>query len=84
MTNEQFRAWLKGFFELSPETTVLVPEQVQVIVNHLNLAEHVAEHLDETNHQIRTEINAFRNGTRRTPDEFKVFTQTVKNLLFND
>jgi hypothetical protein len=60
VTNVEFRAWLRGFFELSGPGVALEPRQLQVIVNHLNLAEAVSGGLDDANLLLRAEIAGFR------------------------
>jgi len=79
MTNDEFRAWLQGFFELSDEDAVLNPEQVQVIVNHLNLAETVSGKLDQPNQQLRDDISAFRSLPKPiAPELFESFTLDMR------
>lgn len=56
MTNSEFREWLRGFFELSPEDVVLTGAQLETIINHLNLAEAVEGHLDVENARLRQDI----------------------------
>jgi hypothetical protein len=81
MTNQEFRDWLRGFFELSDENVCLAPQQVQIIVNHLNLAEAVEGKLDETNRQLRADIDAFRDQPSRTPEDFQSLTFSLRQHL---
>lgn len=78
MTNSEFRDWLRGFFELSPEDVSLTAEQLQVIVNHLNLAEAVELELDEFNKALRQDIQAFRAANDVTPDIRSDFSQELR------
>ena len=81
MTNAEFREWLRGFFELSEKDVVLQPPQIQVIVNHLNLAEAVENKLDDLNSQLRADIDAFRNQPSREPADFVRITQTIRDII---
>jgi hypothetical protein len=81
VTNNEFREWLRGFFELSEGETVLEPKQIQVIVNHLNLAEAVESGLDDTNSQLRADIDAFRNQPSRDAADFARITQSIRDLV---
>jgi hypothetical protein len=81
MTNNEFREWLRGFFELSEENIVLGPQQIQVIVNHLNLAESVEKQLDDVNSQLRADIDAFRNQPSREAADFARITQSIRDLI---
>lgn len=84
MTNEEFRTWLRGFFELSEEDSALTPDQVQVIVNHLNLAEAVTGKLDDINEQLRSAIDAFRGQPKPiAPELFGDFTQDMRCLILS-
>lgn len=78
MKNPEFRQWLSGWFELSDEEAVLAPEQLQVIVNHLNLAEAVEGKLDETNTHIRNELEAFRARGQGDEDSRRVLTDSLR------
>ena len=81
MTNNEFREWLRGFFELSDDGTVLDLKQIQVIVNHLNLAEAVETRLDDTNSQLRADINAFRSQPTHDAEDFERITQSIRDLI---
>jgi hypothetical protein len=81
MTNNQFREWLRGFFELSEDNIVLDPKQIQVIVNHLNLTESVETRLDKVNSQLRADIEAFRNQPSREPTEFARITRSIRDMI---
>lgn len=81
MTNNEFREWLRGFFELSDESIVLAPQQIQIIVNHLNLAEAVESKLDDINSQLRADIDAFRNQPSRNPADFERITHTLRDIV---
>ena len=81
MTNKEFSEWLRGFFELSGDDVVLEPKQIQIIVNHLNLAEAVDKQLDDTNSQLRADIDAFRNQPSREPADFERITQAIRDLI---
>jgi hypothetical protein len=64
VTNAEFRVWLKGYFELADADTPLNPQQAQVIINHLNLAEAVEGKLDAQNDNIRNRLRGFvQNNT---------------------
>jgi hypothetical protein len=58
MTNEEFRWWLRGFFELDEKP--LTMRMLQVVGNHLNLAREVSQGLDETNRFIENLLQAMR------------------------
>ena len=81
MTNKEFSEWLRGFFELSGDDVVLEPKQIQIIVNHLNLAEAVDKQLDDKNSQLRADIDAFRNQPSRGPADFERITQAIRDLI---
>lgn len=79
MTNNEFQTWLRGFFELSEEDSVLNPDQVQIIVNHLNLAEAVSGELDTKNMDLRVFIDAFRGQPKPiAPKFFEIFTTEIR------
>jgi DNA-binding transcriptional regulator YhcF (GntR family) len=81
MTNGEFREWLKGFFELSEEDVVLDMKQLQVIVNHLNLAEAVEGKLDAANDQLRGHIRAFRDRGVTDADALNDLTQLLRTHI---
>jgi hypothetical protein len=81
MRNSEFREWLKGFFELSEENVCLSPQQIQIIVNHMNLAKAVEGEWDRINQEMRTEIDAFRNNASRTADDFQNLTVSIQQHL---
>ena len=83
MNNGEFREWLKGFFELSEDDVLISPRQLQIIVNHLDLAESVSGELDTLNGQMRAEIDAFRTKPVRTPDEFASLTQSLRQHVLD-
>lgn len=58
MTNEEFRLWLGGFFELADEDVPMIKRQLFIIGNHLNLAEAVEGKLDSFNEEFRRAIRA--------------------------
>ena len=58
MTNDEFRLWLGGFFELAGEDAPLTKQQLFIIGNHLNLAEAVEGNLDDFNMNFRKAIRA--------------------------
>lgn len=76
MTNAEFRTWLAGYFELAEEGTPLGPRQIQIIVNHLNLAEAVEGKLDAQNENIRGQIRAFLQSD--APDDTAVEALTLE------
>jgi hypothetical protein len=78
MTNTEFREWLQGFFELAGEEASLNPERVQVIVNHLNLAEAVEGKLDALNGHLRSEIQAFRKAAPHEAAGFARLTESIR------
>lgn len=78
MTNDEFRAWLQGYFELTAEEVVLDLAQLQVIVNHLNLAEAVEGKLDTDNTCLRDDIDAFRKGDDNSERACAEFTQELR------
>ena len=82
MTNEEFREWLRGFFELSDQGVVLDLNQINIITNHLNLAEAVAGRLDETNAQLSADIQAIRSRPGPKPEDLAAFTQTIQKRLY--
>ena len=83
MTNSEFRDWLRGFFELSPEDAILSREQLQVIVNHLNLAESVDGKLDAFNENLRQGILAFRTADDLEADAVADFSQEMRIRLIS-
>ncbi len=58
MTNDEFRIWLGGFFELAGDDAPLTKAQLFIIGNHLNLAEAVEGKLDAFNEGFRAVIRA--------------------------
>jgi hypothetical protein len=81
MTNNEFREWLRGFFELSDKDIVLVPQQIQIIVNHLNLAEAVETKLDDINTLLRADIDAFRDQPSREAADFERITHAIRDIV---
>lgn len=80
MTNAEFRAWLKGYFELA-EPGPLEIAQVQIIVNHLNLAEAVEGKLDAENLEIRASIRQFRDGGTHDAAALGTLTAAIQKTL---
>lgn len=83
MTNSEFREWLKGFFELSDEGKLLTPERVQIIINHLNLAEAVENGLDSFNEQLRADLYQFREDAQTAPPDFDSLTRDIRSRILN-
>lgn len=83
MTNKEFRQWLSGFFELSSEEDMLDLGQLQIIVNHLNLAEAVEGKLDEVNQRLRDDILAFRQRPNPQPEDFDGFTLDMRERVLS-
>lgn len=81
MTNAEFRQWLSGFFELSSAEETLDLRQLQIIVNHLNLAEAVEGKLDAINQRLRDDILAFRNRPSPKPEDFDGFTLDLRERI---
>ncbi len=80
MRNAEFRAWLKGYFELA-EPGPLDVAQVQIIVNHLNLAETVEGVLDAENLEIRAAIRRFRDGGKTDAAALGILTAALQKVL---
>ncbi len=80
MTNDEFRSWLKGFFELSEGDALISAKQAQVVINHLNLAEAVEGSLDTVNEQLRADFDLYRQDDK-TPQEQTEFSRDVKSRL---
>lgn len=80
MRNPEFRAWLKGYFELAEPGPLELP-QVQIIVNHLNLAEMVEGTLDADNQEIRAAIRQFRDGGRSDMTALATLTAAIQKVL---
>ncbi len=78
MTNNEFREWLKGYFEISGDNAVLDANRLQIVFNHLNLAESVEGDLDAFNAQLRADIQEFR----KAPGDFTAFTTEIRQRLF--
>lgn len=78
MTNAEFREWLKGFFEVSGDKAALDPARLQIVVNHLNLAESVDRELDAFNAQLRADILEFR----KSPQDYAALTADIRQRLF--
>lgn len=78
MTNNDFRIWLQGYFELSDEDTPLDLAQLQMIINHLNLAEAVDGKLDADNTVLRRDIEAFRTGDDTSERALAAFTDALQ------
>ncbi len=78
MTNNEFREWLKGYFEVSGDAAILDANRLQIVFNHLNLAESVEGELDPFNAQLRADISEFR----KAPQDYAVFTADVQQRLF--
>lgn len=81
MKNTEFREWLRGFFDLSGKDVVLDLKQLQVVINHLNLAEAVEGKLDEINNQLRVDIQALREQKKQTPEDFSALTVNIRQKL---
>jgi hypothetical protein len=80
MRNPEFRTWLKGYFELA-EPGPLELAQVQIIVNHLNLAEAVDGNLDAENLDIRASIRRFRDGGKTDAAALSTLTAAIQKTL---
>jgi hypothetical protein len=80
MRNAEFRAWMRGYFELA-EPVPLELAQVQVIVNHLNLAEAVEGNLDAENLEIRASIRSFRDGGKADVAALSTLTAAIQRTL---
>lgn len=78
MKNADFRHWLKGYFELAGEEAVLTPPQLQVIVNHLNLAEAEEGALDEANRGFRADIESFRGAAG---GDLRLLTESLRGRV---
>lgn len=84
MRNSDFRQWLKGFFELAEPQAVLTPDQLQVIINHLNLAEAVEGELDALNASFRAEIEAFRSSGVEDEDTCRLLTDSLRERVLKN
>jgi hypothetical protein len=80
MTNDDFRVWLKGYFELA-DPGPLDMNQLQIIVNHLNLAEAVSGGLDAENQAIRAHIRQFRDKGQTDTAALGSLTAAVQKVL---
>jgi hypothetical protein len=81
MNNYEFREWLKGFFELSGEEAILDSQRIQIIINHLNLAESVEGHLDEINHHLRIDIQNLRKQPSPSAAEYRDITKIIRQRV---
>ncbi len=68
---------------MSEEGTLLNPDRVQIIINHLNLAEAVEEGLDSFNEQLRADLYQFREDAQTSPPDFNVLTDDIKNRILD-
>jgi hypothetical protein len=56
MYNSEFKVWLRGYFEITPDV-VLDDTRIVLIQNHLNLVKAVEKDLDIQNTQIQVLLN---------------------------
>jgi len=83
MTNNEFKMWLSGYFELENANTVLSAKQLWIIHNHLRLVLAVSGELDNHNKWLKSRLESL-DATASTAflnTEFKQITQQVQKWL---
>ena len=84
MTNGEFRAWLKGFFELEEPPIVFEYRQLAIICNHLCLAQAVSVQLDEENHWLKEYLTTIVSRLKASqPVDFEQVTGDIYAWLFH-
>lgn len=83
MTNDEFKIWLSGYFELENSHTILSAKQLWIIHNHLKLVLAVSGDLDEKNKWLKTRLEGLHKiaATPFMSAEFKKVTQQMQNWL---
>ena len=83
MTNNEFKIWLSGYFDLEISRVLLSAKQLWIIHNHLQLVQAVSGELDEKNKWLKTRLDGLHKIIK-TPfmsAEFRKVTQHIQNWL---
>ncbi len=83
MTNNEFKMWLSGYFELENASTVLSAKQLWIIHNHLRLVLAVSGELDDHNKWLKSRLESLDAAASTTflNAEFKQITQQMQKWL---
>ncbi|HTM64055.1 MAG TPA: hypothetical protein VL360_06095 [Gammaproteobacteria bacterium] len=83
MTNQEFKIWLSGYFDLENGKTVLSAKQLWIIHNHLQLVLTVSGELDEKNKWLKTRLEGLHKiaATPFLSAEFTQVTQQIQKWL---
>lgn len=83
MTNNEFKIWLSGYFDLESSREVLSAKQLWIIHNHLQLVLAVSGELDEKNKWLKYRLAGLHKvvTTPFMSTEFKKITQQMQNWL---
>lgn len=70
MTNQEFRLWLRGFYELEGSSLILDAKQLFTIHNHLALAEKVSQSLDKKNAWLKAYLISLHQKNKENTELF--------------
>lgn len=80
MTNDEFSAWIQGFYQLENPDLCLTPKQLTIIENHLNLVDTIDGKLDDKNQALRDVLRQLKDESCRNEPMLQAATKHIGSL----